>query len=136
MVTLFHLLLGNAPTSTLLSIPPGVSPLQQESAPQTLPSSATIVPGPSPHSKQQHNLPNQVESPSPLETTSKVTSEEPPHSKQKEEMLLYKALSRSQQEAFSKDSKLVQKPREEYYWENHPCFDSKTSCDMVDISGA
>ena len=32
MVTPFHLLLENAPTSTLLSIPPGVSP-QQEPAP-------------------------------------------------------------------------------------------------------
>ena len=39
MVTPFHLLLGNAPMSTLLSIPPGVSSLQLESAPYTPPSS-------------------------------------------------------------------------------------------------
>ena len=52
MVTPFHLLLGNAPMSTLLSIPPGVSPLQQEPALQTPPSSAPIVPGPLPWSKQ------------------------------------------------------------------------------------
>ena len=35
----------------------------------------------------------------------------------KEEMLLHKALSRSHQEGFSRDAKLVQKAREEYYWE-------------------
>ena len=49
-------------------------------------------------------------------------------------MLLHKALSRRHQEAFSRDSKLVQKVREDYYWENHPHFGSKSSCDMVDIS--
>ena len=107
MVTSFHLLLGNAPTSTLLSIPPGVSPPEQEPALQTPPSSAPAVTGPSPWSKQWHNSPNWVEPPSPSETTSKVTPKEPPHSKQKEEMLFHKALSRSCQEAFSRDSRLV-----------------------------
>ena len=48
-------------------------------------------------------------------------------------MLLYKALSRSHQEAFSRDSKLVQKVREDFYQENCPCFDSKTSCDMANV---
>ena len=52
MVTPFHLLLGNAPTATLLNIAPGVSPLEQEPAPQTPPSSAPAVTGPSPWSKQ------------------------------------------------------------------------------------
>ena len=56
-----------------------------------------------------------------------------PHSKQKEEIFLHKALSKSHQEAFSRDSKLVQKVREDYYHENCLCFDSKTSCDMVDV---
>ena len=48
-------------------------------------------------------------------------------------MLLHKALSRSHQEVFSRDSKLVQKAREDYYQENCSCFDSKTSCDLADI---
>ena len=48
-------------------------------------------------------------------------------------MLFHKALSRSHQEAFSRDSKLVQKAREDYYQENCLCFDSETSCDMADI---
>ena len=29
--------------------------------------------------------------------------------------------------------KLVEKAREEYYWENHPCFNNKTSRDMIDV---
>ena len=48
-------------------------------------------------------------------------------------MLLHKALSRNHQEAFSRDSKLVQKAREEYYQENCPCFNNETSCNMIDI---
>ena len=40
MVTPYLLLLGNAPTSALLSIPPGVSPPEQEPALQTPPFSA------------------------------------------------------------------------------------------------
>ena len=55
-----------------------------------------------------------------------------PHSKQKEESPLLKVLSRSCQETFSRDSKLVWKAREEYFWENHPCFNNETSCDMMD----
>ena len=51
MVTPFHLLLGNAPMSTLLSIPPGVSPLQQEPALLTPPSSTPGAAGPSPQLK-------------------------------------------------------------------------------------
>ena len=48
-------------------------------------------------------------------------------------MLLHKALSRSHQEAFSQDSKLVQKAREHYYQRNCLCFDSKISCNMADV---
>ena len=48
-------------------------------------------------------------------------------------MLLHKALSKSHQEAFSRDSKLVQKVREDYHQENHPHFVSETSCNMADI---
>ena len=52
LVTPFHLLLGNAPTSALLSIPLGVSPLQLETALQTPSASTTRAPEPSPQSKQ------------------------------------------------------------------------------------
>ena len=65
MVTSFHLLLGNAPMSTLLSIPPRVSPAEEEPAPQIPPSSAPAATKPSPHAKQLHNLPDQVEALSP-----------------------------------------------------------------------
>ena len=51
MVTPFYLLLGNAPMSTLLSIPPGVSPPEQVPALQTPPSSAPAATGPSPRCK-------------------------------------------------------------------------------------
>ena len=104
IVTPFHLLLGNAPMSTLLSIPLGVSPPEQEPAPQTPPFSAPAATGPSPQSKWQHHLPDQVGPQSPSGATSKVTPEEPPHWKQKEEMPFHKALSRSHQEAFCRDS--------------------------------
>ena len=107
MVTLFHLLLGNAPICTLLSIPPEVPPPEQEPALQTLPFTAQAMTGPLPQSKWQYNLPDQADPPSPSEVTSKVTPKEPPHSKQKEEMPFHKSLSRSHQEAFSGDSRLV-----------------------------
>ena len=57
MVTPYHLLLGNAPTSALLSISPGVSPSEQEPALQLPPSSVPAVTRPSPQFKQGHNLP-------------------------------------------------------------------------------
>ena len=101
--------------STLLSIPSGVSTSEQEPTPQTPPSSAPAVTKPSPQTKWWHSLPDWVEPLSPSEATSKVAPEEPPHSKWKEEMLLHKALSRGHQEAFSRDSRLVQKVRENYY---------------------
>ena len=98
LVTPFHLLLGNAPMSALLSIPPGVSPFQLEPTMWTPPASATKAPEPLPWPKRQHNSPNQVEPFSPSESTSKAALEEPPYSKQKEEMPLHKILSRSFQE--------------------------------------
>ena len=70
---------------------------------------------------------------SPSESTFKVALEEPLHSKQKEESPLHKILSRSHQEALSRDSKLMQKSREEYFWENYPCFNNETSCNMMDV---
>ena len=132
LVTPFHLLWGNALTSALLSIPPGVSTFQLEPAPETLPTSATKTLMPSPQPKLQHHLPNWVEPFSPSESTSKVALEEPHHSKQKEESPLFKVLSRSHQEAFSRDSKLVWKAREEYFQEICPHFSNET-CAKVQI---
>ena len=51
LVTCIHLLLGNAPTSALLSIPPGVPPFQLEATPQTPPTSAAKISKPSSWSK-------------------------------------------------------------------------------------
>ena len=121
MVTPFHLLLGNALMSALLSIPPGVFPLQQEPAWQIPPASSHQSAWALASVQAATQLaPDQVQPPSPLQSTSKVTPKESPHSKWKEEMPLHKDLSRSHQEAFRRDSKLVQKAREEYYWENCP----------------
>ena len=115
MVTLCHLLLDNAPTSTLLSNPLGISPPEWEPALHTPLFTAPAAIGPSPWSKWWHHSPDQMGPPSPLEATSKVTPKEPPHSKQKEEMPLHKALSMSHQETFSRDSRLVRKAREDYF---------------------
>ena len=70
---------------------------------------------------------------SPSEATSKVTPEQPSHSKWKEEMPFHKALSRSHQEAFSRDSRLVWKAREDYYQENCLHFNSENSCNLMGI---
>ena len=48
-------------------------------------------------------------------------------------MPFHKALSRSCQEAFSRDSRLVQKAGEDYYQGNCLHFNSETSCDLMDI---
>ena len=69
--------------------------------------------------------------PSPSQATSKVTPKEPPNSKQ-EEMPLHKALSRSCQKAYSRDSRLVQKAREDYFQGNWPHFHSENSYDLKD----
>ena len=51
MITPYHILLGNAPMSTLLSVPPRVSPSEWESALQTPPSTAPAANRPLPQSK-------------------------------------------------------------------------------------
>ena len=55
--------------------------------------------------------------------------------KQRDEMPLHKALTGSQWEAFTRDSDLVWKVREDYFKTNCPHFDHKTSCDMTDVLG-
>ena len=46
-------------------------------------------------------------------------------------MPFHKTLSRSHQKAFSRDSRLVQKAREDYYRENCLHFNSENSCDLT-----
>ena len=48
-------------------------------------------------------------------------------------MPLLKALTRSWQEAFSRDSQLVHKSSKEYYCKNCPHFNSENSCDLTDV---
>ena len=127
MITPYHLLLGNAPMSTLLSIPQGY-PLLNRVSLQCPSSHQTLAP-----SKWWHHLPDWARPSSPSEATSKATPKEPPHSKQKEEMPLHKTLSRSHQEAFSRDSRLVHKARVDYFWGNWLHFNSENSCNLTDV---
>ena len=48
-------------------------------------------------------------------------------------MPFHKVLTGSWQEAFTRDSDLVQMAREEHYKTNHPHFDCETSCNLVNI---
>ena len=48
-------------------------------------------------------------------------------------MPLHNALSKSHQEAFSRDSRLVWKAREDYFWGNWLHFNSGNSCSLTDI---
>ena len=46
-------------------------------------------------------------------------------------MPLHKSLMGSWREAFTKDSRLVWKAREDYFKRTHPIFDCKTSCNLT-----
>ena len=48
-------------------------------------------------------------------------------------MSLHKVLSRSHQEAFSRDSRLVQNAREDYFWGKQLHFHSENSCNLMDF---
>ena len=98
--------------STLLSIPSGVCPPEWESAPWTPPSAAPAATGPLPWSKWWHHLPDWVGPPFPSEATSKVTPEEPPH---------------------NRDSRLMQKAREDYFQTNWPHFNNENSFNLTGV---
>ena len=131
LVTPFHLLLGKC---TLV--------YSTKYSPQYLPFN-TYLPhhflillspwhwGPSPI--QMVTPPSRTVSPPLSETTPRVAPEEPPHSKRRDEMPLHKALTGDWQEAFTRDSDLVQKAREEHYKMNCPHFDHETSHDPTNI---
>ena len=98
LVASYHVLLGHAPTSHLFSIPHGPPPIPLGSAPRT---SSPPVPKHSPRSKQQCHSPDPMDG-SPLGgTISQATPEEPSTLKWQEIMPLYKALTRSHQEALA-----------------------------------
>ena len=61
------------------------------------------------------------------------TSEELPHLKQKDEMPLKKSLKGDWQEAFAKDSDLVQQATEDYFRTNCPHINCETSCDLSGV---
>ena len=80
--------------------------------------------------KQWCHTPDQVVS-SPQSGDKVVgASEEPLHQKQKDRMPFKKLLKGGQQEAFRKDSDLVQRAREAYFKTNCPDFDCEISCDL------
>ena len=129
----YHILLGHVPTSYLFNISQGASPCQQGSILGASSLSAPTAPGPSPRPKQWHHSPDPM-SVSPLsKATSKATPKGPPSSKWWEVTPLYKVLMRSHQEAFSRDSHLVRKMREEYFRNHCPNFNNENSHDLTDI---
>ena len=130
MVASYHILLGHVPTSHPFGLSPEASPSEQESAPRA-PSSP--VPEHSPRPKWQHPSPDPADVLPPSGTMSKGTPRGPPNSKQWEVALLHKALTRSHQEAFSWDSHLVGKMREEYFRSHCPNFNNENSYDFTDI---
>ena len=58
---------------------------------------------------------------------------EPPHLKRRDETPLPKVLTGGKQEAFVRDSDLVQKAREDYYKTNCPHFNCKSSCHLMNV---
>ena len=69
----------------------------------------------------------------PSRTMSQGTPKGLPHLKWQEVAPLHKALTRSHQEAFSWDSHLVRKTREEYFQSHCPNFNNENSHDLTDI---
>ena len=127
-----HLLTGNMSLATLLNIPPQMSSTREESTLVISHATTPVASGPSLETKWCHHLPDQTLS-SPQSGDEAVgTFKEPLCLKQKDEMPLTKSLKGSQQEAFAKDSDLMQQAREDYFKTNHPHFNCET---LHDLSG-
>ena len=94
LVTSYHILLGQAPTSHPFTLLQGASPAEQQSAPAGPP---TLVPKQSPRTKRQHPSPDPVDSMPLGRTTSKTTSEGPPASNSKRSHLWTRCSSRAAQ---------------------------------------
>ena len=119
--------------SHLFNIFQGASPSQQGSVPGASSPLAPTTPRPPPRPKQQHHSPDPIGVLPLSEATSKASPKGPPSSKWWEVMPVYKASMRSFQEAFSEDSHLVRKMREEYFRNHCPNFNNENSSDFTDV---
>ena len=122
-----HLLTGNMSLATLLSPPHQASTTREESTLMLTPGEPTSLPG----AKCPH-LPNQMCS-LPLLEDATGTNDEPPHLKWKEGTFFMASLKGDQQEAFAKDSLLVQKAMEDYFKAHHPHFNHETLQDLSNL---
>ena len=133
LIASYHILMGHVPTSHLLSISQGTSPSQQGSNQGLLPLLPILClvfhPGPK---WQDHSQDPMGGSPV-SEAMSMATPEGPPSSKQHEVTPLHKALMRSHQEAFGRDSSLVRKMREEYFRNHCPNINNENSHNLMAI---
>ena len=128
-----QLLMGNMSLATLMAIPPQPSITRDEPTPVISCLATPAALAPSSGTKWWHHLPNQaVCSPQPTDEI-KEPSEELPHQKQKDGMPLKKLLKGAQQEAFSKDSDLVQQAREAYFRTSHPDFDCEVQRNLATL---
>ena len=112
------------------SLSQGTSSSEQVSAPMD---PSPPVPEHSPRPRWWHPSPDLVDVSPVSGTMSKATLEEPPSSKQQEIMPLHKALTQSCLEAFSQDSSLVRKTREENFQRHSPNFNTENTCDLSDV---
>ena len=133
LVSSYHISLGHVLTSHLFSISQGASPSQQGSIPRASSPPAPTAPEPSPRPKWQHHSPDPTDVSTVSNAMSKATPEGTPSSKQQEVTPLHKVLTRSHQEAFSWDSHLVRKTREEYFRNHCQNFNSENSHDLMDV---
>ena len=99
---------GEHVSGHLLAIPPQVSIAREEPTPAISCLATPVAPAPSSGTKWQHHSPNQAACSSWPTDEIAEASEEPPCQKWKDWTPLKKFLKGGQQEAFSKDSDLVQ----------------------------
>ena len=130
LVASYHVLLGQTLMSHPFSLSQGASSSEQVSAPMA---PSPPVPEHSPRLKWQHPSLGPVDVLPPGGTTYKATPEGPPSSKWQEVMPLHKVLTWSHLEAFSWDSSLVRKTREEYFRRHCPNFNTENIHDLSDI---
>ena len=125
----YHVLMGQALTSHPFNLPQGASSSEQVSAPMA----------PSPPVPEHSPKPKSASLSRPSRC---LTSQQDhvqgnprrlPSSKWQEIMPLHKALTQSQLEAFSQDSSLVRKMREEYFQRHSPNFNTENTCDLSDV---
>ena len=130
----YQVLLGHTPTSYLFSIlPRSIPPPNKGSSPELFPPLPIpclgLHPGPSDGNHSQDLTDILAFG----KATSKATPEGPPSLKWQEITPLHKVLMRSFPEAFSWDTHLVRKTREEHFRNHCPNFNNENTCDLMDI---